>query len=150
MNKKLLATSALISTLALSSVSFAQTTITGSLDLTFRSHGFDANAGANSETTFGRESQINIANKGKLNNGLDYAAGFSWELDGDEALGGDSTAGAVSNDSTNARQENAFIDLIVNKDITLSISADHMPNTDVTMTNLVFGFKRETSALIFV
>jgi hypothetical protein len=29
----------------------------------------------------GRESQINIANKGKLNNGLDYAAGFSLEFD---------------------------------------------------------------------
>jgi len=35
--KKLLATSALISTVALSSVSFAQTSITGSLDLTYRS-----------------------------------------------------------------------------------------------------------------
>lgn len=28
------------------------------------------------DSSFGRETQINIANKGKLNNGIDYAAGF--------------------------------------------------------------------------
>lgn len=82
MTKKLLATSALFSTLALAGTSFAQTTITGSLDLTLRNTSHSASAGAASETSMGRESQINIANKGKLNNGLDYAAGFSLEFDG--------------------------------------------------------------------
>ena len=85
MTKKLLATSALFSTLALAGTSFAQTTITGSLDLTLRNTSHSASAGALSETTMGRESQINIANKGKLNNGLDYAAGFSLEFDGQQA-----------------------------------------------------------------
>jgi len=77
--KKLLATSALISTVALSSVSFAQTTVTGSLDLTYRSTKGGVGQG---DTFMGRETQVNIANKGKLSNGLDYAAGFSLEFDG--------------------------------------------------------------------
>jgi len=87
MTKKLLATSALFSTLALAGTSFAQTTITGSLDLVLRSQSHEASAGAKSETTIGRESQVNFANKGKLNNGLDYAAGFSLEFDGTQAGG---------------------------------------------------------------
>jgi hypothetical protein len=97
MNKKLLATSALISTLALSSVSLAQTTITGSLDLTLRNTKFDANGGANSDTSMGRETQINIANKGKLNNGMDYAAGFSLEFDGKQA--GGTADSSISNEA---------------------------------------------------
>ena len=85
MTKKLLATSALFSTLALAGTSFAQTTITGSLDLVLRSQSHTASAGKGSENTMGRESQVNFANKGKLNNGLDYAAGFSLEYDGTQA-----------------------------------------------------------------
>lgn len=85
MTKKLLATSALFSTLALAGTSFAQTTITGSLDLVLRNQSHEASAGAKSETAIGRESQVNFANKGKLNNGLDYAAGFSLEFDGQQA-----------------------------------------------------------------
>jgi hypothetical protein len=97
MTKKLLATSALFSTLALASTSFAQTTITGSLDLTLRNTSHSASAGALSETTMGRESQINIANKGKLNNGLDYAAGFSLEFDGQNA--GSTADSSLSNEA---------------------------------------------------
>ena len=97
MTKKLLATSALFSTLALAGTSFAQTTITGSLDLTLRNTSHSASAGALSETTMGRESQINIANKGKLNNGLDYAAGFSLEFDGQNA--GSTADSSLSNEA---------------------------------------------------
>jgi hypothetical protein len=117
----------------------AQTTVTGNLDIAYhavKAKGTQTTTN-NSYRGFGQEQQINIQNKGKLSNGMDYAAGFSWELDGDEVLGADTTAAAASNDSSNARQENVFIDLMVSKDLTLSISADHMPNTDVTMTNLV-------------
>jgi hypothetical protein len=85
--------------------------------------------------TTGQETQINIQNKGTLSNGMAYAAGFSWELDGNEALG-DSTAGSAT-DSSNGRNENTFIDLYFNKDTFISISSDHIPNSDVTMTNLV-------------
>jgi hypothetical protein len=124
--------------LAISSA-VAQTTVTGNLDIAYHAVSAKGTQGATIQSYrgFGQEQQINIQNKGKLSNGMDYATVFSWELDGDEVLGGDSTAAAVSNDSSNARQENVFIDLMVNKDLTLSISADHMPNTDVTMTNLV-------------
>ena len=106
MIKKLLATSALVSTLALTNVSFAQTTITGSLDLTLRNTSHSVNAGALSETTMGRETQINIANKGKLNNGLDYAAGFSLEFDGN----GDHVAGTANSNSDS--NENVYLNII--------------------------------------
>jgi hypothetical protein len=38
----------------------------------------------NSNEGLGRETQLNIANKGKLNNGWDYLAGFSLEFDGNQ------------------------------------------------------------------
>lgn len=121
------------------STAVAQTTVTGNLDIAYHAVAAKGTQSATNSSYrgFGQEQQINIQNKGKLSNGMEYAAGFSWELDGSEVLGGDSTAAAVSNDSSNARQENVYIDLLVNKDLTLSISADHMPNTDVTMSNLV-------------
>ena len=70
--------------------SVAQTTVTGSLDLSYRAVGSSTGAasdGVSSFRGFGKESQINIANKGKLNNGLDYAAGFSIEFDGNDLQG---------------------------------------------------------------
>jgi hypothetical protein len=115
----------------------AQTTISGNLNLAY--HAVSAKTGiaatGGSYRTTAQETQINIQNKGKLSNGMDYAAGFSWELDGNEALG-DATAGSAS-DSSNGRNENTYIDLYLNKDTFVSISSDHIPNSDVTMTNLV-------------
>ena len=86
--KKLLATTALVGSVALSSVSFAQTSITGSLDLTYRSTTGGVGQG---DSFFGRETQVNLANKGKLSNGLDYAAGFSLEFDGMQTRAGTAT-----------------------------------------------------------
>lgn len=129
-------TTALVSSLfglGLSSVSVAQTTVSGNLDLSY--HAVSSNAVGGSYRAVGRETQINIANKGKLNNGMEYAAGFSWEIDGGEALG-NSTANANS-DSANAANENVYIDFFYNKDSYISISNDHVPNSDVTMTQLV-------------
>ena len=126
-------TTALVSSLfglSLSSVSVAQTTVSGNLDLTYNA--VSSNAAGGSYRTVGRETQINIANKGKLNNGMDYAAGFSWEIDGSEALGGN-----ANDDSTNGANENVYIDFFYNKDSYISISNDHVPNSDVTITNLV-------------
>jgi len=114
----------------------AQTTVSGNLNIAY--HAVSVKAAAsdkNSYRTTGQETQINIQNKGTLSNGMAYAAGFSWELDGNEALGS-STAGDGS-DSANARNENTYIDLYLNKDTYVSISSDHIPNSDVTMTNLV-------------
>jgi hypothetical protein len=100
MLKKLIATTALISSVAITSVAVAQTTITGSLDLTLRNTSHDKDNGALSETSMGREAQINIANKGKLNNGMDYAAGFSLEFDGSNtAVSGTAEAATISNEA---------------------------------------------------
>ena len=109
--------------LGLSSVSVAQTTVSGNLDLAYNA--VSSNAFGGSYRAVGKETQINIANKGKLSNGMDYAAGFSWEIDGGEVLG-NNTANA-NNDSSNATNENVYIDFFYNKDSYISISNDHVP-----------------------
>lgn len=135
MIKKLLATSALVSTLALTNVSFAQTTITGSLDLTLRNTSHSLNSGALSETTMGRETQINIANKGKLNNGLDYAAGFSLEFDGQNA-------NATVNSDSN---ENVYLN-IISGGTTFHIGVDHIQNSQNDLLNAVGDLVDEVGA----
>jgi hypothetical protein len=62
------------------SSAIAQTTVSGSLDLHYRAH--KNSIALQSNEGMGRETQLNIANKGKLNNGWDYLAGFSLEFDG--------------------------------------------------------------------
>jgi hypothetical protein len=126
MYKKLLATSALVSTLVVANTTFAQTTITGSMDLALRSSSYDAAGGAASDTTLGRETQLNIANKGNLNiGGLSYAAGFSLEFDGGQNLG--ETAGSTSN-------ENVYLNIIKGA-TTLHIGTDHIQNSQNDLLN---------------
>jgi hypothetical protein len=126
MYKKLLATSALVSTLVVANTTFAQTTITGSMDLALRSSSYDAAGGAASDTTLGRETQLNIANKGNLNiGGLSYAAGFSLEFDGGQALA--EGAGSTSN-------ENVYINIIKGA-TTLHIGTDHIQNSQNDLLN---------------
>jgi len=76
------------------SSAIAQTTVSGSLDLHYRAQ--KSSTSLNSNEFFGRETQLNIANKGKLNNGWDYLAGFSLEFDGNprNPVGGQQTADA--------------------------------------------------------
>ena len=126
----MLRTTALVGSLFVlgTSVSNAQTTITGQLDLSYRAVSNDkADKKQDSFRGFGKESQINIANKGKLNNGMDYAAGFSLEFDGNDTAKSDGTnkgdlSGAVSG-------ENVYIDLI-SGNTTLTFGADHIQNPD--------------------
>jgi len=87
MKKNLLLSSALVSGLVAGSSAIAQTTyypdgVSGSLDLHYRAQGYSALAGLNSNEQMGRETQLNLAKSGKLNNGWDYKAGFSVEFDG--------------------------------------------------------------------
>ena len=126
----MLRTTALVGSLFVlgTSVSNAQTTITGQLDLSYRAVSNDA-AGKKIDNFrgFGKESQINIANKGKLTNGMDYAAGFSLEFDGNDTAKSDGTnkgdlSGAVSG-------ENVYIDLI-SGNTTFTFGADHIQNPD--------------------
>ena len=119
MKNKLLITSALAGSLFAGSA-LAQTTITGSLDLTYNAVSKDLSAGAGSTRGVGRESQINIQNKGKLNvGGLDYAAGFALEYDGQGSAGAFNTA---DNSYTN---ENIYID-IISGGTTLTMGVDHV------------------------
>ena len=107
----------------------AQTTISGNLDLSYNAVSASTKTvTGNSYRGFGKESQLNFANKGKLSNGIDYAAGFSWEIDGPDTL---VTAAAI---------ENHYIDFIIGK-TTISISSDHVNNTDQTLVNPVgYGY----------
>ena len=67
---------------------------------------------------FGTEQQVNIQTKGKLNvGGLDYAAGFSMENDGDQV--------------TSLFNENAYFDITnASSGTTISISRDHIQRSD--------------------
>ena len=137
MKNKLLLSTALVGGLALTGVAHAQTTITGNMNLSYKSASNEGVANSNvtaanqtnaTDSSFGRETQINIANKGKLNNGIDYAAGFSLEFDGNS---GGANAGK-DEQATNTRvsrisNENVFIDLIFGN-TTLSVGSDHLNN----------------------
>ena len=128
--KKTITTALTSSLIALGAGSaIAQTTISGNLDLSYQAVSADTNTvTGNSYAGFGKESQINLANKGKLSNGIDYAAGFSWEMDGIDTL------------TTAAALENHYIDFIMGN-TTLSFSSDHVNNTDQTLTNIVgYGY----------
>jgi hypothetical protein len=117
--------------LLISGAAGAQTTVSGNLDLTYKAITNKSTKG-NSARGFGKETQINIANKGKLNNGVDYVAGFSIEHDGQE-LG---AAGSASTTSGTAMfNENVYIDFIMGK-TTLTIGADHIQNPDYEATNI--------------
>ena len=129
MKNKLLTTTA-IAGLLVSGAAFAQTTVSGNLDLTYKGFSNKTNKAA-SGRGFGKESQINITNKGKLNNGMDYVAGFSIEHDGQES-------GSQANATTSGTamfNENVYIDFISGK-TTLTIGADHIQNPDYEITNL--------------
>jgi len=121
MKNKLLITSALAGSLIAGSA-LAQTTITGSLDLTYNALSKDLSQGIGSTRGVGRESQINIQNKGKLNvGGLEYAAGFALEFDGQGSAS--NTVTTVSDNSyTN---ENVYVD-IISGNTTFTIGVDHI------------------------
>jgi len=132
--KKLMLTTAMVSVITTAAI--AQTTITGQLRLSYSD--VTAKKGFNTPSTtttndssygFGAEQQINVQTKGKLNlGGLEYAAGFAFENDGDQA--------------TTLFNENTYIDLTnASSGTTISFSRDHIQrsDTDLSATNLV-GF----------
>jgi hypothetical protein len=139
--KNMLTKTALVGSLALmtASIASAQTTVTGNLDLTYKAISSD-NSGVTAKTSnmrsFGKESQINIANKGSLNNGMTYAAGFSLELDGSDSAVANATNTGTSNSLAGAFNENVYVDFISGS-TTFTIGADHIQNPDYTITNLV-------------
>ena len=134
--KNMLTRTALVSSviLSVSAVAQAQTTVTGNVSLIYKAVSSDgASTKANNFRAFGKESQINLTNKGKFGS-LDYVAGFSLEFDGS-----DTTAGLTTISSgEGAFNENTYIDFInPGTKTTFTIGADHIQNPDFTMTNLV-------------
>jgi len=121
MKNKLLLTSALAGSLIAGSA-LAQTSITGDLVVNYRAASYDQSGGAASTRSFGRESQVNIQNKGKLNNGMDYAAGFSLEFDGQNTPG---TQAAPVAERQTISNENLYFDLISGNTV-LTVGIDHM------------------------
>jgi hypothetical protein len=128
--KKLLLSTAIATSTLIASSALAQTTITGQLDLSYKMISDGITAGTANSTTsargFGRESQINIQNKGKLNNGMDYAAGFSLEFDGQN----------TTNDTTTLFDENTYINFI-SGNTTVHFGQDHIQNQDRTLATFV-------------
>jgi hypothetical protein len=124
--KKLLLTSALAGATLVASNAIAQTTVSGNLDITFKAiSGESASTGTGSAAShrgFGKEAQLNIQNKGKLSNGMDYAAGFAIEDDG--------------NQGTTIFNENTFINF-TSGSTTLTLSQDHIQNSDRTLATFV-------------
>jgi hypothetical protein len=122
--KKLLLTTAIAGSALLAGNAIAQTTVSGQLDLNYKAISSDKTAdGISSMRGFGKEWQLNIANKGKLNNGMDYAAGFSLEHDGGQT-------------GSNGLDENIFIDFI-SGNTTFTVGTDHIQNSDRTLANFV-------------
>jgi hypothetical protein len=136
--KKLMLTTALASLITTGAI--AQTTITGEGRISYKTLSMEkgtANTGAkNTQYGFGAEQQINIQTKGKLNlGGLDYAAGFSIENDGEQ--------------QTSLFNENTYMDLTnASSGTTISFGRDHIQrsDSDFSATNLVGFNQAELSA----
>jgi predicted porin len=134
MKNKLLLTTALTGGLIAASSAIAQTTVTGSLDLHYRALSFSGQGGAGvglntSRQGMGRETQLNIQNKGKLNNGMDYAAGFSLEFDGgQQACSAGMNSCTDLNEAASVSNENVYVDFIAGT-TTLTFGLDHVQNS---------------------
>jgi len=104
MKNKLLLSSALVGSMITAGSAIAQTSVSGSLDLHYRTQ--KSSTPINSNEGFGRETQLNVSNKGKLNiGGWDYLAGFSLEFDGNprNPVAGTQTADAYKTLTTSAQ-----------------------------------------------
>jgi len=144
MKNKLLISSALAGSLMFAGVSAnAQTTVSGNLNVSYKAVAVN-NSKADSFGIVGKESQINLQTKGKLNNGMDYAAGFSLEYDGTDNSGSyastatDYNGASTTGNYNGTHLENNYIDLI-SGNTTISFSIDHFQNSDFTIANKV-GF----------
>ena len=134
---KMLTRTALVSSLVLAGASYsnAQTTVSGNLNMTYKAIKSDQ-SGKQQYRGFGKESQINLTNKGKLNNGMDYVAGFSIELDGADTMATNATTSQAGSSLAGAFNENTYIDFI-SGNTTFTIGADHIQNPDFAVSNLV-------------
>jgi hypothetical protein len=126
MTNKLRLSTAIIGSLAGLGLSaaVAQTTVSGNVAMGFISSSTDNTNKNGSWSSMSKETQLNIGTKGKLNNGMNYAAGFSLEYDGPDT------------GSTGMYAEGNYIE-INSGDTTLTIGADRIQNPDRHVTNAV-------------
>jgi len=128
MKNKLLLSSALISGLMVGGSAIAQTTISGDLAIAFKSQSYDLSGGAASKRGFGRESQVNVANKGKLANGMNYVAGFSLEFDGNARTSTTNAQTLTQTEAASISNENLYIDVELTPGTTITVGVDHIQN----------------------
>ena len=128
--KKLLLSTALAG-VVLSTSAIAQTTVGGNMTVGLRAteeKGISGAATTASKRGMLIETQLNVASKGALNNGMNYAAGFSLEFDANDVASTTATK-SIAN-------ENVYIDLI-SGNTTLSAGIDHMNDFDRSMIPVV-------------
>jgi len=119
------------------SSAIAQTTVSGSLDLHYRAQ--KVSNGLNSNEGLGRETQLNMSNKGKLNNGWDYLAGFSLEFDGNQRNPVSGTQDATVYKTVTSAQSSYTISVVASSTnatvqaTTVSIA----PSSDATEANSI-------------
>ena len=136
--KKILLTTALVGSLVSGmSVANAQTKVSGNLGISyFATSNETSSANSLSYNGFGTESQINLSSSGDLNNGMKYAAGFSWEVDGGESLGG-----LESSDNKRSATEGTYIEFI-SGGTTFGVGADRDTSLDGLGVNFAgFGYR---------
>ena len=149
MKNKLLLSTALIGSIVVADLALAQTTVTGNLAINYRAQENKTAAAGSAGSTrgFGRESQLNIQNKGKLNNGMDYAAGFSLEFDGNnratsaigaQTMGQQREADTISN-------ENLYVNFISGT-TTFHIGVDHIQNITTDVVPMVLPLMDNVAA----
>jgi hypothetical protein len=124
MTNKLRLSTAIIGSLAGLGLSaaVAQTTVSGNAAFGFIMASTDNTNKDGSWSSMTKETQINIGTKGKLNNGMNYAAGFSIENDG------------IDTGATGTHAEGNYIE-INSGDTTWMVGADRIQNGDRHVTN---------------
>ena len=149
MKNKLLLSTALIGSMVAGELAIAQTTVTGNLAVNYRAQENKTAAAGSAGSTrgFGRETQLNIQNKGKLNNGMDYAAGFSLEFDGQDrgtrVTGAQATANVY--EPNNISNENLYVNFI-SGGTTLHVGVDHIQNITTDVVPMVLPLMDNVAA----
>ena len=149
MKNKLLLSTALIGSMVAAEFAAAQTTVTGNLAINYRAQENKTVAAGSQGSTrgFGRETQLNIQNKGKLNNGMDYAAGFSLEFDGQDRVTRTQGAQATGNvyEPNTISNENLYVNFI-SGNTTLHVGLDHIQNITTDVVPMVLPLMDNVAA----
>jgi hypothetical protein len=149
MKNKLLLSTALIGSMVAGELAIAQTTVTGNLAINYRAQENKTAASGTTGSTrgFGRETQLNIQNKGKLNNGMDYAAGFSLEFDGNDRVTREQGAQATGTtfEGNTISNENLYVNFI-SGGTTLHVGVDNIQNITTDVVPMVLPLMDNVAA----